>query len=110
MGVHLDTPCANKWKGISNSQIFFPFRGVTCRFSVGISEGLFHNSWKLNDRPKDTNRHDFAERQTSAWAEKNDSLGLHSARRQAGMPVGILGCNGSGYRQRRIPQPVSDFT
>ena len=70
MGVHLDTPCANKWKGISNSQIFFPFRVATCRFSVGISEGLFHSSWKLNDRPKDTNRHDFAERQTSAWAEK----------------------------------------
>ena len=40
----------------------------------------------------------------------NDSLGLHSAHRQAGVPVGILGCNGGGYRQRRIPQPVSDFT
>lgn len=29
----------------------------------------------------------------------NDSLGLHSARRQAGVPVGILGWNGSGYRK-----------
>ena len=47
---------------------------------------------------------------TTLKARKNDSLGLHSARRQAGVPVGILGCNGGGYRQRRIPQPVSDFT
>ena len=79
-------------------------------FRLKQEKTLLDVPWKLNDRPKDTNRHDFAERQTSAWAEKNDSLGLHSARRQAGVPVGILGCNGGGYRQRRIPQPVSDFT
>lgn len=53
----------------------------------------------MNDCPKDTNRHNFAERQTER--PEFYGLGLHSARRQAGVSVGIgiLGCNGSRYRK-----------
>ena len=59
------------------------------------------NYLKQNDRPKEINRQDLTKRERCACIFSFYNLGLHSARRQAGVPVGI----------RRVKrQQISDGT